>query len=531
MIDHLNKARAAIDDDDHAAALRHLLAAWQRVPARALADAIDAVGARAAEGLEPPSGKTPDERNARWTKLAKAGDPVIRGTLVASLTEINSFPNLMARIALLVAKPDPRVARRIFGLVEQPVFSATIARNAGPWRALWSVLPTLGDPQILERAGSLEKGWKKAASRNQQAALAIRLNKTLPALTAAYGGGVPELAAADRALVDAIAKQAVALSPKVVAGKRSEAELLAAVYAAPADDGPRAVYADFLQERGNPRGELIALQLAAKPTPASRARERALLAEYVARWIEPLEIDKASARFERGFVASCALGAQFTTAKDPAWSTVHTITNASSEELVALARRLPPLALRALRWIGPETPRSRLKEDRAAIKAFATLPWPTLRHLEVGDYMWLASDPKVTVKQMAWLLQARCVARLDELIVHMPPALATPVLAALAPTAIQRFEVCARHYNQTLGWRLSFERDLANAFTRLTIHVDPNPADWPHQQTWGEDVIAALPTLKVTSIRVVVAKRSAADWKRLKARLIAACGEIKPTFG
>lgn len=37
-------------------------------------------------------------------------------------------------------------------------------------------------------------------------------------------------------------------------------DLLAAVLAAPDDDEPRLVYADFLQERGDPRGELIVVQ-------------------------------------------------------------------------------------------------------------------------------------------------------------------------------------------------------------------------------------------------------------------------------
>jgi uncharacterized protein (TIGR02996 family) len=43
----------------------------------------------------------------------------------------------------------------------------------------------------------------------------------------------------------------------------SDAErLLAAIHAAPDDDAPRLVYADWLQSRGDPRGELIALQCA-----------------------------------------------------------------------------------------------------------------------------------------------------------------------------------------------------------------------------------------------------------------------------
>ena len=39
----------------------------------------------------------------------------------------------------------------------------------------------------------------------------------------------------------------------------TEAELLAAIHADPRDDAPRLVYADWLLERGDVRGELIVL--------------------------------------------------------------------------------------------------------------------------------------------------------------------------------------------------------------------------------------------------------------------------------
>src|ERR1043165_6117004 len=85
----------------------------------------------------------------------------------------------------------------------------------------------------------------------------------------------------------------------------ADAELLALVYAAPDDDGPRLVYADALLERGDPRGELIALQIARARGPISdeaRAREAELLADDArcAGWAQPLSA-VGSCRFERGF--------------------------------------------------------------------------------------------------------------------------------------------------------------------------------------------------------------------------------------
>lgn len=83
----------------------------------------------------------------------------------------------------------------------------------------------------------------------------------------------------------------------------SEAELLAAVVAAPDDDTPRLVYADSLQERGGPkdgpRGELIVVQ-------CERARlereEKTTTLEYrQACWREKSLLARVDGYFRRGF--------------------------------------------------------------------------------------------------------------------------------------------------------------------------------------------------------------------------------------
>ena len=65
----------------------------------------------------------------------------------------------------------------------------------------------------------------------------------------------------------------------------NERALIAAILADPDDDAPRAVYADWLTERGDPRGELITVQLAKKQTPALKARADALLAKHKKAWV------------------------------------------------------------------------------------------------------------------------------------------------------------------------------------------------------------------------------------------------------
>ena len=100
-----------------------------------------------------------------------------------------------------------------------------------------------------------------------------------------------------------------------------EQRLLDAIVATPDDDAPRLVYADVLQGRGDPRGELIQLQcqLAAAPDDDRRRKikiaENKLLAAHGETWLQPLH-DRLPAplfpdahRFElvRGFVEKATI--------------------------------------------------------------------------------------------------------------------------------------------------------------------------------------------------------------------------------
>jgi uncharacterized protein (TIGR02996 family) len=79
----------------------------------------------------------------------------------------------------------------------------------------------------------------------------------------------------------------------------------------PDDDAPRLVLADWLEERGDPRGELIRAQLgrtrfAQEERRAewneARRREAALLAEHAAGWLGPLADRVELATFARGLL-------------------------------------------------------------------------------------------------------------------------------------------------------------------------------------------------------------------------------------
>src|SRR5688572_20997900 len=87
---------------------------------------------------------------------------------------------------------------------------------------------------------------------------------------------------------------------------------LADIIANPDDDGPRLVYADWLEDNGQPeRAEFIRLQIELSRLPEHdgprraelEARERQLLEEHGEEWTGPLPRAVTGRTFERGFLA------------------------------------------------------------------------------------------------------------------------------------------------------------------------------------------------------------------------------------
>jgi uncharacterized protein (TIGR02996 family) len=89
---------------------------------------------------------------------------------------------------------------------------------------------------------------------------------------------------------------------------------MAAIRASPDDDWLRLVYADWLEERGDPRGEFIRVQLALARLPEHEerwaelaAREQDLLQRHQAKWARPFEPFTYRRVFRRGLVEAVEL--------------------------------------------------------------------------------------------------------------------------------------------------------------------------------------------------------------------------------
>lgn len=179
---------------------------------------------------------------------------------------------------------DPRLAKALEPIIELVTWSSDGSKPA--WRAIFAAVSASNDARFRELNPGfkvrplmqewLVSAWKKAVAK-------------LPEKT-----GTRDDDAKWKAALDALPKK------KAPSGAKDEAALLADVYARPHEDGPRLVYADFLQERGDPRGEFITLQCGAR----DEKKERTLLKAHEKKWLGALAPALAKdVEFRRGFPA------------------------------------------------------------------------------------------------------------------------------------------------------------------------------------------------------------------------------------
>lgn len=302
-------------------------------------------------------------------------------------------------------------------------------------------------------------------------------------------------------------------------------ELLAAVYESPEDDAPRAVYADFLLERGDPRGEFIASQLStARAKPYQRQREHELLAEHRAAWVAPLGVvDSVQVTFERGFPAKVGFG---TYNLHAAWSTVHTchtpphddrchtrglrtITGAHNDDIHSVAKLTRPLAIRSFRWAHGHP--TLAPEGYAAFIRISVLPH--LEHLILdAQIVGLVTNPV----WLDWIWAAPCTQRLQHLTIPTQLDALGAWLSRLPALPITTLELYLPRGHTTLT---------IHDRSRLTVHAPRQAGDTLI------DLRAMLRTLPndhaLRDIRVLIPTRAEYEASaRARANLETRCHEL-----
>lgn len=469
----VNETVAAAAKAPPAKALALLLEVWKQCPAASVAAAIATVDKRARGELLPPTGKTGPARHAAWLAAAATGDLVMRGVLVDAIADTKGNAETLERIEALVPYlPDPRISGKLIELVAQPIYNASVSRTAKFWKAMFALLPQLADPRAKQ---DYVAGWTRNRELNpaEREELAKRLGKIQPALDGAY----PKVFALDVSLPASGAKP-------VDRG----AALLAAIYDDPDDDTARSVYADYLQEKGDPRGEFIALQLA----DAQHERQAELLEEYTARWLGGMQIKRTGLKWERGFVvAGEALDTHGD--PDPAWRLVRELTDTAPLRdgfPMPSLRTLTTEHLQPLTLLHEPLTVERLIYTSGVDTRFAKVTClPALKHLELRGI----DDDCSAMLEAKWLALASVHAMGD-----------LSALAGWTKLAIPEVAVEERGAH---GWTVRFTRAGKKHDVALVApRIQPSAA-WLKKQhrPWGEAMLAGLamlPRAAIASVRV-----------------------------
>jgi uncharacterized protein (TIGR02996 family) len=291
----LAATRDALTRGELAEAYRHALAAWTATRTTARADLVHALRARL-PGIPAIEGANAFKR---WKKLETTRDPLDVARQVAFLAADTRQKVWREGLAELAKRPaDPILARGLAAVIRTLPWRAPAALDL--YRDVCAMIAAGGTPD--DAAALREPNVDEIENAKMRAAVAKLLAATIRELEQ------------DRDDPEALADVHAALAgydARMAAHAQRTAELLDAVYANLADDGPRLVLADHLAELGDPRGELIALQCQTTPlTPKQQARVNHLVETYGKRWLPELgdrALMKDGLTFERGFVSAVRL--------------------------------------------------------------------------------------------------------------------------------------------------------------------------------------------------------------------------------
>lgn len=522
----LVQARDRAHRRDAAGCLAALLSAWGYGPALELVEPIRRVGEFAQQCVLPPFGDTVEAHEMAWHRAAAGGDAVVRGVLIAMVLPAEPA-HLLARIERLTTYRDPRVSAWICRVTAKRAYDAT-ADNRDAWARVFEWLGRTIDPVVAPAFPTIDDRWEALLDIRPEVRLQGALRKLRkPMRDAAYE--VARLPPDEATWCGEITAAFSLPPPDPV-----EEAMLAEIYATPEADAPRSVYADWLLERGEPRGELISLQLARAAGQAPQlAREADLIAVHGGSWLGPLAGKLSAPVFERGFVVEGTATAPLD--DHPAWSTLSTLRgqlpptdrpmpqlrrllDLQDHQVIQLAYRTTPLPVEYLSWQGPiDLEIAGLRDAWARITTL-----PALRELVLASGRSRDGYGSPDPTRAAWLWSAPVARELEalEMLIGMTGLRAW--LDALERTRIARVTLRDR-------WTARLTRGAGGRLDQLTLTVP-----WAFDPEFDEVALAQLITCqgRFATVHVIVppVPATAEYYETLHARLTTAVGTPVPTF-
>jgi uncharacterized protein (TIGR02996 family) len=362
----LEQAIGLIEKRSYESALSALIDAWRALRLPAIADAVERLDALVGASAFADSAEA-------WSVAARAAADVARGPLIRAVSEMKRKQPIEDALALMVDWDDPRVGSLVIDLLRELRFTGAVSRTF--WRDVIALIPRLNDVRFIELSESLPAIWSVGEDlrrylKNRLCAASAELVAPEP-LMSQDAAAIEQL----RAML-AEHEKASARAARAGGSAASGDELLAQIYENPHEDEPRAVYADWLLERGDPRGELITLQLRPDFESDKQAKKRVkeLLKAHKKKWLGRIAPMLGGAlEFRRGFVAVAT--AKFRNQKDveqygslPEWSTL--------EQIECGGPNVRGDQLEWGHWVGP------------SMRHVNVLISPMSKHLVADDVCW-----------------------------------------------------------------------------------------------------------------------------------------------
>jgi uncharacterized protein (TIGR02996 family) len=478
----------------------------------------------------PIEAKTMTERNARWHSLAAKKSALDVGKLLATPWPKKWQDGTPMMEALEELSDDPRIAMALARIVE--------ATPTDSWASYAFYQPIL---RVVARTGDsrakliLAADLAKEKSRFWNArnrGLVVDAHAELDRQKDASLNAGEEMALA------ALEARFTTEFKVAKATARSEADFLAAIWGAPDDDTPRAVYADWLTERGDVRGELITLQLTPSPTPAAKKRIWTLLKKHGKAWAGPFDrfVTKEGRHFTRGFLShvvvesNVAKAAVAQTLAHPEWALIESLSFGYGNELCVRELLTKPWRknLRALHGISPN--------HLAALAELDRLEELHLRSDRLDDHEMRPTAPGLAAitKLKTLIYDTHEETLVADLAQPIPPKLERLIVvqwiaaygdiadaAHTAKLTVPILEVRREPYDRLLfNNRFELRRDKAGRYTRLRAFTRDDETVHP---VVVAEVIASFPQMT----ELVVAT-GIDDWsKESLAKVKRAIGKVK----
>lgn len=321
-ITQLELAHAALSESRHEDALRALLLAWNTAHVPRLGQFIDWVSARIAS--------PPVEKQHEWVEKARARDVLALPGLLSTLTAVG-FRDAEYRAEALITWVDPRISTGLLAMFAAPRFRASGAQWF--YERCFKALAAQRDSRVPAALKALAARMHEIVTNSYGAPLAKKMLEAANAMevdAAEEGALKPALDALEPFFASerADAERAAGAKTRLAA---QEAELRTRAMAHPDDDGHFLVWADVLTEQGDPRGELMSLQLFERKATLSAeqlAQLRLLQSKHRDRLLGAIAPVVVNAVFERGVPVHVELGRQWSHPPTPEaeWASVRGVT-------------------------------------------------------------------------------------------------------------------------------------------------------------------------------------------------------------